>query len=702
MKFDLMTERWIPVVTVANEHRLVSLRELFLTADSLREVMHHNPLVIASVYRLCLAILFRVWGSTSRKLFKKRFLKKGFSDDVFAYLDGEHCCNCFDLFSATKPFFQIPGFAKDKIGSVKKLSPQFATANNKTLFSHLQDKDDFSLEPGDAALNILVFQYFSLGGGNSGSSEQYGKHPNFANSPLVGGSVIYIQGQNLYQTLLLNLFEKNKHNFENNKPVWELPPPTDLKPQTMQGISHYLTWPSRFVRLLVDNNGLVTGMYFAQGLTTPKEVPIEPYFTYQVRKDGKGHVPLRLSFDRAFWRDSSAILGFGMTKDDREFKETFAVGIESLKIHSSTLAEYGVKQVGCQLIAMDNNKANPLAWFNENIPIYFAYVQQTQEIEHGGRSYYMQVLDSAIKYAEFVSSNLNAACRVFASNLMMEGSRNEDISRLVLSINSGLYYWPNLDEPFQHLYRDLAREGFSESHEVEELKDNWSKQVRKLARQAFKASIEPMNNGSARAFKAYGLAYKRLEKELLGDQAMKWIENRELDDTTNEVVKLLYKFQQNKEQYRSATAQLKRCVSDVPTEYAKAYRHLEGIIYEETDEWNINVYCWCSGLFAINQNQDYEAAGLGNSLHKLRQKPGIGESFNHRFELLLEGQVEQLPILLRSLFQMLAKHNIGVDYRYLIADLKQWQSPKKHTQLRWAREFWAPLGQTSKETEKVK
>lgn len=692
MQYDLLTEPWIPVIDEQGQPQKLGLIALFRQASQLREISHYNPLVVASVYRLCLAVLFRNTDAGAKQAFRDKFYQGQFPASLFDYLEGEHCKDAFDLFSEERPFFQTAGFSKDKTTSVKKLSPEFATANNKTLFSHLHDNDDFALAPDEAALCLLVCQYFSLNGGQSGSSNLYGKHKFFSNAPLVGGAVFYIKGANLYQTLVLNLFVSNQELLKNNKPVWELPTPTSLKTQEMMGISHYLSWQSRHVRLLPDEEGRVSQIYLAQGYENPNDMLFEPYFTYRVKKDGKGHVPLRLNFERDFWRDTLSVLGFASAEDQDVggLTEEFATGIRYVSDSYDELHEAGIAQLDCITLCLDNEQANPMSWFNQSLPIYLAYLKD----EEG----HAQTLRKAIQHAETIASNLNRACRVFASNIMMESARTEDVTRLVDAMKSSQYFWPALQQPFQYLYRELASYTVYDVDEIEALIKSWRASVRKAARDSLELSANSISLSSSRTFKAWAFAKKSLEQHLTGDS----IVTPEFDEITTALVNKLNHFAKYKETNRGALANLKRCVSDDPAQILKAYRYLEGILHKDTNEWNEQTYCWCAGLFALHQHSKENNRSLGYSLNLLKLRGNMGESFDNRFELLLDAQPEQLPVVLRSMFQMLAQYNIDVDYRHLIYDIKRWHSPKKITQLKWARDFWAPPPKADSEKTEVK
>ena len=711
MRYDLLTEPWIPVIKQDAKSEQLSreklgLLALFREAESIKEVSHNNPLVVASVYRLCLAILFRTWETGKTSEYKKGFLQGGFDNKVSDYLSSAQCVDKFDLFSKEHPFFQTANFTKDAPSSVKKLSPQFATGNNKTLFSHMHDGDDFSLPPDEAALNLLVCQYFSLGGGISGSSVQYGKHPNFANSPLVGGAVFYITGANLYQTLVLNLRAPDGVSFSQNKAVWELPTPDNLKPQPMQGISHYLTWPSRHIRLLPDEQGQVRQIFLSQGYAKPEEMESEPYFCMRVKNDGKGLVPNRLSFERALWRDSMAVLGFAAGEDSRALKPFFAAGITNLHEKHKHLEKASIKQLNCQVIALDNNKANPLCWFNQRIPVYLRYVQQQYVNESEGTNF-LSKLHAAIQQAEMMAAYLKKAVRNVATNILMDGARTEDVSKVVAGLNPEKYYWPQLEDKFYMLYRELAEVDKNDVQEINRLGTKWCRELIEVSQKALLDATQSVRNGTGRSFRAFAYGQKSLAQSIndfwgaqyQSKQERKMQQQTQQCQATKELIALFARFQAQPELYRGQIAQLRRTILTNPQDMAVAYRYLEGRVSAVTDPWFSKVLLLSAGLFAIHKHHRGNASNLGDSLRLLKHTAGFGDSFDDRFQLLLQVEPEQLPVVLRGFFQMLAQSNISVNYQQLITDLKHWHDSERTTQMAWARSFWAPASKIESETE---
>lgn len=116
-------------------------------------------------------------------------------------------------------------------------------------------------------------------------------------------------GQNLLETLLLNLVP---YTPEDDAPIWEVPPLRlgDLEGARtkwpLTGRTRVYTWPARGVRLLDEGDG-VRFMGYGPGVEPLEATHRDPMVAQ--RLDAKGNLlVLRLSEERSFWRDFSAML----------------------------------------------------------------------------------------------------------------------------------------------------------------------------------------------------------------------------------------------------------------------------------------------------------------------------------------------------------------------------------------------------------
>ena len=108
--FNLIRENWIPCVMPDGSVSELSLRDTLVGAQGIREVSDPSPLTTASVYRLLLAVLYRVFAPQTMDDWLELWRLEGFSssaiDDYLGRWEGR-----FDLLDDHHPFYQTSSFS---------------------------------------------------------------------------------------------------------------------------------------------------------------------------------------------------------------------------------------------------------------------------------------------------------------------------------------------------------------------------------------------------------------------------------------------------------------------------------------------------------------------------------------------------------------------------------------------------------------
>ncbi|QTL37747.1 type I-E CRISPR-associated protein Cse1/CasA [Pseudoalteromonas viridis] len=687
MDYDLLEQEcWIPAQDLQGEIRHYSIRGVLQAAPQLRQIVHDRPLAVSAISRLLLAVLYRSYRYLSGKNWHKAFEKGEFDACVFDYIKSDRCQGKFDLFCTQYPFFQTAEFQKDNgvTTSVKKLVPDYSTGSNKLLWSHLADNKKFSISASEAAIQLLVCQYFSLGGGVSGSSNLFKKHPNFTNAPLVGGAVVMVEGENLFQTLMLNLkMPKDKALLDDSDlPVWEQ---TDSKQEApkaraMRGLTDYLTWRSRHVRLIAEEDGSVSEMHFSQGLPTPEEMPREPYFAYRLNKDEK-MLPVRLSFARSCWRDTANLLRLAeFTKGKIATKDLRPAGVQLLATLDNRVLS-GLT-LNCQLIGLDNNKANPLSWFNERLPLPANLVQKDAELGIN----YSELLVNGLRTAEAMFYQLENAVRVFARHLLPDGARVQDVNARVSAINPDRFYWPRLNEGFEQFVWAL-------STNTDDANAKWRALCIGTAMKAFEGATVSWRYGGSKVKKGLGLASQQLERALYGRE---WQSSQYWSEDTQTLVAKLEQWANPEHPNREILAALKKSLDQQKSTHLAVMPYLAHLLSD--DLTRAETQAFVAGLFASHNtlyfSEKHQSFGKAWQICDGSERPGM----SFRFECLLEAKGEQLKQTLRQMVQILKSKDIAIDYRTLMEDLYHWDSDDKRIQLKWARDYWAKPIQSDEST----
>lgn len=234
IEFNLLTEPWIRVRLRDNTVREVSLTEALVSAQDYVDLAGEMPTQNAAVLRLLLAVLFTVFSRVDVKGEPRPLMQ---SDDALErwsalwqlghfpaepvrdYL--EQWKDRFWLFHPTHPFWQVP---QAKIGTeygAAKLNGEMSESSNKLrLFPLYAGQSKEQLSYPQAARWLLC-----VNGYDDTSAKPKGKGlPSVGAGWLGKIGFIQAQGDNLYETLMLNLtlLRDGRECWGESKPCWEL------------------------------------------------------------------------------------------------------------------------------------------------------------------------------------------------------------------------------------------------------------------------------------------------------------------------------------------------------------------------------------------------------------------------------------------------------------------------------------------------
>lgn len=312
-QFNLITQPWIPVVTLGGETQVVSLREALFNAPNLRSISTSLPHSNAAVLRLLLAILHRTFGPPDPDAWKALWDDGTFNSPL---LDGylNKWQDRFDLFDPIHPFMQ-QRHPKVNEKPVQELLQLIGGGDTYSLFDHVMDDTPFRMASAEAALMLITIQAFGLAGLC---------HPqlklNYTDASCSRAVIFFIEGKTLFETLMFNLIQYNPPkpspllNVEADRPAWEVDDP--YVPGRTHPLGHldFLTWPNRRIMLIpedIEGQTFVSRITTAPGLVLSPEVR-NPMVLYRIdtgKKAGEETVRIfRFNEGRSLWRDSHALL----------------------------------------------------------------------------------------------------------------------------------------------------------------------------------------------------------------------------------------------------------------------------------------------------------------------------------------------------------------------------------------------------------
>lgn len=506
--FDLRTQHWIPVRDAAGNLREISLYEALTNVANYLRIESESPLEVAALYRFLLAVLHRALKGPITPRDNARWFRQGFPvaaiDD---YL--ERFADRFDLFHPKYPFYQIAEMPTEGYTQHwSRLSTEFGSGNTSPLFNYAKREAAPSnlntwIRPAQAARLLLEHQTFCLGG----------LIRRFITSapaaPTATAAHTLVQGDDLHQTLCLNLVSYSPQEYQADWVVWEAEPLSiaELKTDpsaTPWGLVHRYTWLSRSVRLFPEDFAGEVGVCniaYASAVR-PKDFGFDATVAYRIPRNAKlGLLPLGLSKDRALWRDFTALLPTQKGETADKIPAVLNQAIGTLRELEGPRPKRGLV---VEAYGQMSDQGKVETWRREAHRLPDAVL---------GHRDVRKTVENLLAQANEVWEYLNAATRILAAKMLSPGARNatsEDVSKLTQGFPARLWYWAGLDRRFWELLGQLGEE-----YDEEAVGRQWKEWLLEAASEAWDATVRGAGS-STRALKAaaqaQGMFYAQLNK----------------------------------------------------------------------------------------------------------------------------------------------------------------------------------------------
>lgn len=515
--FDLVDEAWIPCIPLdGGKPRAVSLRAALIDAAAYQEIFDASPLVTAAIYRLVLSVVHRIFAPHDLPSWKRLWEQERWNEAaVAAYLDQWR--SRFDLFDEDRPFYQQASLLAKSHTPLKRLAFEFAAQNNATLFDHSSDNERPHISPAIAARWLLASQAFSPSAGKSETLHT-------KDSPWSRGAVILWQGDNLFETLalnLLNLFENNFPTVDGDQPTWENEHIWEPQHQAVPtGVLEYLSWQSRSVRLLPESGGTVRECLFAQGRALER-FRDDPMLAYTRSKD-EGLHPWLLDPERAVWRDLHTLLPLSsgvVARLPTAFNHIARLVGEGFLERRRRLHVHVIGQ------GLVSGKATILLWSHERLPLPLAYLQDKRLVD---------ALAFALNESEKIAQHLHQSLSHLARLLLAPNSNHKErnpnkevraldkkdknkIAKLMKALGAEPLYWSRLDAAFRRFLVDLPsqqlvqHDGSAPDNSL--VLDEWIRTLCHTATASF-GDVTHTLDSTARTLKAVTIAERQLHINL--------------------------------------------------------------------------------------------------------------------------------------------------------------------------------------------
>jgi len=473
-RFNLIDEPWIPVRRKDGSFAELGIKEVLLSAKELAGIEDPSPLVVASLYRFLLAVLYRALeGPTDIDQAKALFREGLPADRIDAYL--EKLRNRFWLFDEKHPFGQHPNIKSDEIEPWTKLAPELNAPTKNVLFDHTDTRSPGVISPKRAARWLLTTSHFSISGGR-------GYYP----SPSPNAMMCIPCGHDLSDTFLFNLVPYTNRNVQKgDQAQWEREPPALplATPKRIQkGYADLFTWQSRFVQLEMDADGNVRRLLFiaGEGFENPAREP-DPMQPSKTNKE-YGWLPVQFQGDIATWRDFDSLL-------------PGPEGLEPKTIqHSLTLvSRRGIAPKSMLVLGLryEPPNANLDFWRQDHFVLPTAIAGDKSirsDIKH------------LLEEAESAQTTLWSASRRFARDVVSHGNRvpdKNDLKDFMSQLPGTPAYWSMLESRFQEILHAYTLEADSD-----DIEHKWLRFVRRALSDAWKLQENSVSAGDAWSLRA--------------------------------------------------------------------------------------------------------------------------------------------------------------------------------------------------------
>lgn len=475
--FNLLEEKWLPcVMSAGNALRDLSLREVLLDAQNVREIVGDSPPVTIALHRLLLAILHRALNAPQSAGEWNEIREAGEFDRAKLEDYFEKHKPRFDLFDAKYPFYQSPS-ARENVQDGAIMQLYFQGKNNATLFDHSTIDLPKAVSAAEAARFLIAFQGFDFGGIKADGSAQ--------TAPLLQSAIALIKGENLFETLLFNLHWYNAQDEEpfpfsyaKDLPAWERDAETEAVERLPDGYVDLLTWQARRIFLQPEQNEngetVVKNTVIMRGYSFPKTVGRYAKETMTAFRASKteGFFPVGFSETRALWRNSLSLL---QTVDGEKSRPKMLDWLDDLVV-DGYLNRADSLPIDFYGLAAD--KAKLLFWQQESFYLPLAYLNDND---------LLNLLKTAIEFAEEISGNLRSGIKRLAKILT-------DDEATAANFPAMPFYWSTLETEFQKLLSDLPNKKDAAMRE-------WFGDVLSTADEAFEKTANSLS-GAAKELKA--------------------------------------------------------------------------------------------------------------------------------------------------------------------------------------------------------
>ena len=496
-EFNLIDEPWIRVIDKSCNVIEVSLKDAILNAHEYRALGGELPTQDVAVMRLILAVLHTVisrydeYGDENaleddedEALERwKAWWDNGKSPEkaVSDYLGKWH--ERFWLFHPERPFFQVAGLKSGTDYDSSKLNGEISESSNKVrLFSSYSGNDKSVLSYSQAARWLLYLNAYddvSAKPTKEGKAKAGGSLP----SPGVGWlgklGLIYLIGNNFFETLMLNLVMINKDEVQyTQNPIWEKEKISDSERVEIPmpyNLAELYTIQSRRIFLNRKDDKVISYKLLGGDFFEKENAFFEPMTVWRVPKNEKKTndpiTPKRHDPSKQMWREFSVLYN-DESSNERNKCSGIVKWYRDILYGSGYLPNNYLLKTAIASVEYGDKDFFVKNVFSDSLTMHSAILS---EFGKGWRS----SIETEIKHCD----DLALAIAHLAQNLYVasggsNNSKNERFKVVATAAKEQLYY--RLDMPFREWLRSIEPKP-SEQEKQDKISE-WQKTAKNTAK----------------------------------------------------------------------------------------------------------------------------------------------------------------------------------------------------------------------------
>ena len=472
-EFNLLDEPWIRVMDDNCQIKEVSLTDALLNAHKYKTLKGEMPTQDIVILRLMLAIVHTVFSRVDvdgneaeleeeddavdrwESLWNNRKLPER---PVREYLEKWH--ERFWLFHPERPFGQMAGLTYGTEYGAPKLNGEISESNHKVrIFSPYFGSTKESLTFSEAARWLLTLNSFddsAIKPSKESKEKTGGKLPPSGVGWLGKLGIVYLNGNNLFETIMLNFVLINNDNIEcDEQPMWEIDDPVKEERREIPyptNLAQLYTLQSRHILLNRCDDKIKGYIAIGGDFFTEKNAFIEPMTTWKIKK--ADYLPKKHSASEQIWREFSNIYN--------NSNGNHVPGVVKWFKFISTRVKLPVMRSTVLSIDYDKNNCSIQNVFGDSLEM------NAQILSEVGRGYREEITFEISRCEELAEKIGNLAWHIYLAsggNKKSKQKDNEYISSR-LDAKSQLYY--RLDIPFRSWLFSLDPENDDKQEKFEQ------------------------------------------------------------------------------------------------------------------------------------------------------------------------------------------------------------------------------------------